>query len=172
MKKLSLITMTLVLSVIFAVASNATDIAALSADDYIYCESKAIQDGYFPEDNMEILQSVSLFTDTLDSDTIISIKNDIMSAWDSLAERIEFTKYGLSSDEFVNLLLPLYTETLDENPQYFYIDGSYQYSAPAQIILIKYDYEKANIPSMITEFEAAVSKALECVDSSMGSLIH
>lgn len=170
MKKLSLITMTLVLSVIFAVASNATDIAALSADDYIYCESKAIQDGYFPEDNMEILQSVSLFTDTLDSDTIISIKNDIMSAWDSLAERIEFTKYGLSSDEFVNLLLPLYTETLDENPQYFYIDGSYQYSASAQIILIKYDYEKANIPSMITEFEAAVSKALECVDSSMGEL--
>lgn len=173
MKKITVTISILILSVILALACGATDTAALTADDYIYHESTAIQDGYFPKDD-DAFSSANLFDgetiEPLDSDTVLSIKNDIMSAWDSLAETVSFTEYGLSDDEFKDLLLPLYTKTLNENPQYFYIYGGYSYSVSSQTIKIKYNYETADIPSMITKFDAAVNEALECVDSSMGEI--
>ena len=94
----------------------------------------------------------------------------LMATWDSFKTKCNLSKFHISFEQFKGLIPSL----LNKYPRYFYLDGSYTYSWDSNgcisEITCNYKYDKAKIKTMVSDYNAAVGKILEGVNSSWSDL--
>lgn len=92
----------------------------------------------------------------------------IKDNWDELKDRINIESFNIHKDEVGEL----YFAVLNDNPEYFYVSGYFTYSysigsGNVKDINVDYHYEKNEIASLKTKFNAAIDKALEVIQPLM-----
>lgn len=129
------------------------------AEEIYYEPSTAYQDGYYGDEypSISAFALVDIPTDEL--------KSRIENAWKNLDDEIDISDFNLRTiDEVKQYIIPVYKAMLNENPEYFYVAGGFSYST--QVLNPSYRFSKSDIPLLTQKFNAAVDKALECVDTS------
>lgn len=149
------LSMTSLATVLFAIAAS----TGIFADECLVYPSRAYQDGYIDEPYEISIASQS----ELDEATIASLKTDIKAAWDEMSETLDLNDYSFSQEVFINEVLPLYSTVLNENPNYFYVTGSFSYYTTTKIIKPRYNFKKDELAAANKRFDAAVADALEHV---------
>ena len=140
----------------------AASLVSVSADEteLAYYESKALQDGYIPSD-----YEISLFS-TIDSETLDLIENMFIDAWTSLENNIDLQTIGITYEQFINEVIPFYSNVLNSHPEFFYVRGSIGYSTSVPYLAVYYNYDTADIPALIEKFSTAVDEVIETVDTA------
>ena len=138
----------------FSVSSN---------DSLEFFDSMALQDGYIPPERKVMFRSSP--KPSIDADTLAVIDGIIIDAWANMDNEIDLSDTGITYDQFYNVILPHYSELLNENPEYFYVRGSIRYSNAIPYIQIVYNYDLESIPEMIEAFNEAVDDVIALVDT-------
>lgn len=137
----------------------------ISANDSLeFLDSMALQDGYIPPEHKVMFKAVHAST-TIDEDTLELIDGIIIDAWANVDAEIDLTATNISYDQFYNVVLPRYSELLNNNPEFFYVRGTLRYSSETPYIQIVYNYDLDSIPEMIESFNEAVDEVVALIDT-------
>lgn len=94
----------------------------------------------------------------------------LMVTWDSFKTKCDLSKYHISYQQFKDLIPSL----LNRYPRYFYLDGSYTYYQNSDgcisDVICNFKYDKAQIKTMVSDYDTAVGKILEEVSPSWSDL--
>ena len=88
----------------------------------------------------------------------------VRQAWSQRKDRVSISSLRLSFEQVADI----YYGTLYTDSDWFYVDSSFSYVLDAQkkvsSVVIRYSYDKADIPQMIDEFSAEVERVTALVD--------
>ena len=128
-----------------------------------------------------ILQSGGLLShdglsDTADSHSLACASDTeaaskaILDAWNNLDTTVMLSAYNINRSDIGTL----YTNLINEYPQYFYVKAYWSYSYNMQDIVtsvsISYNYDTSTIESKRNKYETAVAKAIANIDSTWSDL--
>lgn len=102
------------------------------------------------------------------SRTDTDFEDIVVAGWDSMAEKIDISRFDMSVQDAQTA----YFSLMNEYPEYFYVNngcslGYYPLTGKASYIAPSYIFTKSELPARKVEFNAAVDEALKCVDDNM-----
>lgn len=172
------------LSILFAVLLVALLMSVVcSADELGYGELEgiAIQDGHISASE-DLISAPKFYSPSggaarSNTKTLDDYKEEILDAWNTYSQDyINISDVGITTSEAdLAEFQRFYSSLLDENPEYFYVNGSisYKYNTNTKIIIEikpKYYFEATTIPSLKEKFDLSVEEALSCIDESMSDI--
>lgn len=96
-------------------------------------------------------------------------KAEIMRAWDNCEESCDLESYHLPVGDVVRV----YTELLNEHPEYFYVSGSFRYRYKNGIIyslVMQYEYNTSEIKTMKYKYQSAIKRALSDANTAWSDM--
>ncbi|MGN1097899.1 MAG: hypothetical protein ACI4SS_03265, partial [Clostridia bacterium] len=100
-----------------------------------------------------------------------ALYNDMVYAFRNLADGLYVAEYEVTPDELMNV----FGRVINENPEFFYIDSSVEYSYDPMTgnvinMTVPYNCNKLDVPEMRREVEAEASKVRSLVTEGMTEL--
>lgn len=93
----------------------------------------------------------------------------LMATLDSFQKKCSLSKYHISSEQFKSLFPSL----LNQNPRYFYLDSGYSWTESngyVSDVICNYKYSTTVCKTMVSDYNAAIAKALEGINPSWSDL--
>lgn len=126
---------------------------------------EVIQNGGFPKQTSKISSIQSLESQHYRA-VNSALRSKLLTAWNSCAAQIDIRSMNIKLQDVADT----YFAVLNANPQFFYITSgfSYNWNPSTQIvnyIVIKYNYNVSQIPSLVSKFNAKTDEILKQVNA-------